>query len=136
MAQKSRGVIVSNKVVSISASVEAHENENRAPRAAAARVGAIALHGAVVDHSSMQNVADALGVSKSLVRDWCDPDSGKSIAAPDIWRLPSAVRRAYARALLASSDGDLLAVEREKQMAHYAEVGRAALEMAKKVGAR
>lgn len=125
-----------NKVVSISPNVEAHESENRAPRAAAARVGAIALHGAVVDHSSMQSVADALGVSKSLVRDWCDPDSGKSIAAPDIWRLPAAVRRAYARALLASSDGDLLAVEREKQLVRYAEIGRMAVEVANKVGIR
>ena len=125
-----------NKVVSISPNVEAHESENRAPRAAAARVGAIALHGAVVDHSSMQSVADALGVSKSLVRDWCDPDSGKSIAAPDIWRLPAAVRRAYARALLASSDGDLLAVEREKQLVRYAEIGRMAVEVANKVGVR
>ena len=127
---------MSAKVVSISASVEAHENENRAPRATAARVGAIALHGAVVDHSSMQSVADSLGVSKSLVRDWCDPDSGKSIAAPDIWRLPSAVRRAYARALLASSDGDLLAVEREKQMFRYAEVGRAVMDITDKAGVK
>ncbi len=84
----------------------------------------------------MQSVADSLGVSKSLVRDWCDPDSGKSIAAPDIWRLPSAVRRAYARALLASSDGDLLAVEREKQMFRYAEVGRAVMDITDKAGVK
>lgn len=127
---------IPDNVVSINTNVETHEEQKRAARSIARRGAAVALHAAIVDHSSMQAVADSLGVSKSTIRDWCDPDSGKSIAAPDIWRLPSAVRRAYARALLASSDGDLLAVEREKQMAHYAEVGRAALEMAKKVGAR
>lgn len=126
---------MSDKVVS-SPNVESHDARKRAARAISSRGAAEGLHAAVTDHSSMQAVADELGVSKSTIRDWCDPESGKSIAAPDIWRLPPSVRRAYARMLLASTDGDAVAVARERQSAALAEIGKAAMEAMEKSGLR
>lgn len=125
-----------NKIDNVSQNATAHDTRKHASRSVSRRGAAEGLHAAVTDHSSMQAVADELGVSKSTIRDWCDPDSGKSIAAPDIWRLPPSVRRAYARMLLASTDGDAVAVARERQSVALAEIGRAAMDALEKSGLR